>query len=132
MKTIKLSAILLVMSLFDTTGWAQNEVKTNSAEQKIMPAYLLAFVRVEDYKTYKSEYLDKATPIITRYGGVPIAVSESLLLLEGSLPKGKLVIVKFPSMNAAEDFYSDPEYQPLKKVREQVSESDAILFERGF
>lgn len=91
----------------------------------------MAFVRVEDYETYEKEYLEKATPIIAQYEGVPLAVSENPLLIEGNLPKGKLVIVEFPSKEAAESFYNDPEYQPLKKVRNTVSTSDAVIFEKG-
>lgn len=106
---------------------------TNSQKtENKMPAYMVAFVRVEDLETYNREYLEKATPIITRHGGVPLAVSDNPTPLEGSIPKGKMVIVEFPSLENAEAFYNDPAYQPLKKERNQVSQSDAVLFERGF
>ena len=132
MKTIKLYAILLAITLTSFTSWAQDELKTDLTKQTETPAYLMAFVRVQDFDTYNKEYLEKATPIIMRHGGKPIAVSENPTLIEGKLPKGKLVIVEFPSMKAAEGFYNDPEYQPLIKVRNRVSKSDAMLFERGF
>ena len=104
---------------------------SQKTENKI-PAFLLAFVRVEDFDTYNREYLEKASPIIMRHGGLPVAVSENPLTLEGTIPNGKLVIVEFPSMKEAKDFNSDPEYQPLKEIRSQVSKSDAVMFERGF
>ena len=97
-----------------------------------VPAFIVAFVRVNDYETYNNEYLTKAVPIIGRYGGVPIAISEKPTAMEGKLPEGKLVIVEFPSMKDAQDFYNDPEYQPLKAARLKVSSSDAVIFEKGF
>ena len=96
-----------------------------------MKAYMMAFVRVEDMETYKTEYLEKAPKIMARYGGVPVAMSENPTTIEGSLPEGKLVIVEFPSEQAANDFYNDPEYQPLIEIRNKVSSSDAVIFEKG-
>jgi len=132
MKTIKLYILLIVMALISHTSWSQNKTTTELTTQEKTPAFLLAFVRVQDFETYNKEYLEKATPIIMRHGGKPIAVSENPILLEGTIPKGKLVIVEFPSKKAADDFYNDPAYQPLKEVRNKVSTSDAVLFERGF
>ena len=132
MKTIKLFAISLVLCLSVNSIWAQQETKDNVVKQKDTPAYMVAFVRVNDFETYNREYLEKATPLIIKYGGVPIAVSENPITLEGKLPEGKLVIVEFPSMQAAKAFYNDPEYQPLKEARKKVSSSDAVLLERGF
>lgn len=83
-----------------------------TALERKIPAYMLAFVRVEDYETF--------------------AVADNPEPIEGTLPKGRLVILEFPSKQDAEGFYNDPEYQPLKKIRKQMSESDSTIFERGF
>lgn len=45
---------------------------------------------------------------------------------------GRLVIVEFPSREHAEAFYADPDYQPLIKVRQKLSQSDAAIFDKGF
>ncbi|TLX76179.1 DUF1330 domain-containing protein [Labilibacter sediminis] len=42
-----------------------------------------------------------------------------------------MVIVEFPYKQAAEDFYNDPEYRPLIAVRNKVSKSNAVIFEKG-
>lgn len=97
-----------------------------------MKAYMLAFVRVNDLDTFNREYIEKAVPIVQRHGGVTVAVDETPSPIEGSLPDGRVVIVEFDSKQAAENFYNDPEYQPIKKWRQQVSESDSIILEKGF
>ena len=97
-----------------------------------MKAYMLAFVRVNDLEVFNREYIEKAVPIVQRHGGVTVAVDENPETIEGTVPGGRTVIVEFPSKQAALDFYHDPEYQPIKAWRKQVSESDSIIFEKGF
>ena len=100
--------------------------------EKKMPAFMLAFVRVEDYETFNREYLEKAVKIVSRHGGETFAVADNPPVIEGNLPKGRLVILEFPSKADAEGFYNDPKYQPLKKIRKQISQSDSTIFEKGF
>ena len=97
-----------------------------------MKAYMLAFVRVEDVETFNREYLQKAVPIVQRHGGVTVAANEKQTAIEGSLPDGRIVILEFPTKKDAEGFYNDPDYQALKEWRHKVSESDSIIFEKGF
>ncbi len=97
-----------------------------------MPAYMVAFVRVEDQETFNSVYLQEAAGIVAKHGGITVAVADNPPAIEGTLPKGRLVILKFPSMEHANGFYNDPEYQPLKKARMKISQSDSTLFTRGF
>lgn len=75
-----------------------------------MPAYMLAFVRVEDYDTFNREYLEKAVQIVSKHGGVTFAVADNSPVIEGSLPEGRLVILEFPSKEDAEGFYDEPDY----------------------
>lgn len=97
-----------------------------------MKAYMLAFVRVEDLETFNREYIEKAVPIVQRHGGVTVAVDENPSTIEGTVPEGRVVIVEFATKQAAEGFYNDPEYQSIKAWRQQCSESDSIIIEKGF
>ena len=56
----------------------------------------------------------------------------SVKVLEGNFPEGRVVIVEFQSMEKAEAFYADPDYQPLKEVRSKFSQSDSAIVEKGF
>lgn len=97
-----------------------------------MTAYMLAFVRINHLETFNREYLEKAVPIVQRHGGETVAVDENPLPIEGKLPDGRVVILQFPTKQAAQDFYNDPDYQPIKAWRHKSSSSDSIIFEKGF
>lgn len=94
-----------------------------------MPAYILTFIRVDDAEAHARDYMPYAHPLLTKYGGKPLAVTEHFDTWEGSLPDGRLVLVEFPSKNDADAFYDDPEYQPYKELRKKISSSDTVLFE---
>ena len=97
-----------------------------------MKAYMIAFVRINDLETFNRNYMAKAVPIVQRHGGVTIAVDEHPTTIEGNLPEGRVVILEFDSKQAAQNFHNDPEYQPIKAWRQQVSDSDSIIIEKGF
>lgn len=94
-----------------------------------MKAYMIAFVRVQDFESYQREYLMKAHPILTKYGGEAIVMSEKVKHIEGTMPEGKVVIVEFPSMQRAEEFYNSAEYKPLIAIRNKYTSSDTVIAE---
>lgn len=97
-----------------------------------MSAYMMAFVRINDFEAYNREYAPLAFPLVEKHGGQPLVMTENVHPLEGTLPEGRLVIVEFPSLENAKAFYADPDYQPLIKVRQQYSDSEAVIFDKGF
>jgi len=97
-----------------------------------MKAYMITFVRFQDFEAYQREYITEAHAILTAHGGKALAVNEERTTLEGALPKGRVVIVEFGSKADAEAFYNDPAYQPLKKIRHQYAQCDSIIIEQGF
>lgn len=94
-----------------------------------MPAYMLTFLRVEDAETHARDYLPQGHAILVKYGGRPLAVTDSPEVLEGSLPEGRLLLVEFPSMEAARDYYLGPEHRPYKEILDRVAKSDLAIFE---
>ena len=58
-------------------------------------------------------YLAEVTPLIEKHGGKYLARTASHQRLEGEGdPIGLMVLIEWPSKEAAEAFYSDPDYQP--------------------
>ena len=96
-----------------------------------MSAYLLAFVRTHNEEAMNRDYMMQAHAIVSKHGGKALVVNENVRAIEGKLPEGRMVIVEFPSMENAEAFYADPDYQPLIETRKMYSDSDAIIFDKG-
>ncbi|WP_375753660.1 DUF1330 domain-containing protein [Vibrio sp. HN007] len=97
-----------------------------------MPAYMMAFVRIENADAYYRDYASLAAPIVEKHGGKPMIRTENIQTIEGAVPEGLLAMLEFPTIEQAQAFYADPDYQPLIKVRQKYSSSDAVIFEKGF
>ncbi|WP_414932746.1 DUF1330 domain-containing protein [Vibrio europaeus] len=97
-----------------------------------MPAYMLTFVRVHDHESHQKHYLPNAPAILQKHGGKALAVTEEIDVREGVMPQGRVILVEFPSKQAAEAFYNDPDYQPLKKLRSALLDADMAIFDSGF
>ena len=81
-----------------------------------MPAYLIARVQVTDWDRYR-EYI-KATPeAIERYGGKFIVRGGDVVTLEGEPENRRLVVIEFPSLERAKEFFHSPEYARAKALR---------------
>lgn len=86
-----------------------------------MSVYIAAFVEFKNEEEYNREYRDKTIPIIKRHGGRPMIDTDGMIPKEGTLPGGRMVMLRFATMDAAEAFYSDPEYQKLIEVRQGIA-----------
>ena len=87
-----------------------------------MSAYLIADVLVHDtagYEDYKRGVQDALKP----YGGRYLARAGKTVMLEGSPPPNRSVVIEFPSLQKLQDFWASPEYQPLRAVRERTATS---------
>lgn len=91
-----------------------------------MKAYIIAMVNVEDPETY-STYTAQTPATIAAHGGKFIARAGQAETLEGEAKSHRLVILEFPSREAATNWYNSPEYQRLKKIRQQASTSRFLI-----
>jgi uncharacterized protein (DUF1330 family) len=93
-----------------------------------MLAYLIAQVRVDDPDSYK-QYAVRSPAIIAKYGGRILARGGALEILEGTSLRQRVVIIEFPSMDAARNFYYSPEYQEAKQLRMPGSDAQFLIVE---
>ena len=93
-----------------------------------MTAYLVAQVRIDDQETYQ-RYREAVPPLVDRFGGRFRARGGELEVLEGTWPFPRLVIIEFPSRDAARLFYDSPEYQRILPLRQQASAGNVVLVE---
>jgi uncharacterized protein (DUF1330 family) len=82
-----------------------------------MPAYVLAEIDVLDAGRYE-RYKALAPAAIARYGGRYLARGGETVALEGDSKPGRVVLLEFPSLDAARSFYDSPEYRAAREARE--------------
>jgi uncharacterized protein (DUF1330 family) len=92
-----------------------------------MAAYLIAEVDVIDAKAYET-YRPLAAAAIARHGGKYVVRGGRTEALEGEQPR-RVVVLEFPTMDAALDFYVSPDYSEARKIREKAARSRVFLVE---
>ncbi len=90
-----------------------------------MPAYGIAVVNVTDPAKYQ-EYAKLAGPATAKYGGKFVARGAVESVIEGKLPCNRVVVVEFPSIEAAKKFYASPEYAEARAHR--IGAADFNMF----
>ncbi len=93
-----------------------------------MAAYLVARIVVQDEAGF-ADYRDRVTPVIAAHGGRYVVRGGALETLEGDALPSRLVIVEFPSMDAARRFYRSAEYAPALQLRLASAASEVVLVE---
>ena len=93
-----------------------------------MPAYLIGRVQITDWPRY-SEYMNATPDIIAQFGGRFIARGGQCVTLEGPEETGRVVIIEFPTLAAAEGFYHSEEYRRAKALREGAATAQFLAIE---
>lgn len=93
-----------------------------------MPAYVIAHIDVKDpvrYEDYK-----KMSPVsIQKYGGRFIARGGKTEVLEGTWQPKRLVLLEFPSVERAREWWASEDYRPARDLRQATSTGDMIVVE---
>ena len=81
-----------------------------------MSAYFILTQTVTEPQKYGQEYVAKVMPLLAKHKVEVIVAEMEAKPLEGDPAKG-VVVLRFPSEQAIQNFLSDPDYQPIKKIR---------------
>ena len=92
------------------------------------PGYLVAINEIFDQEGYLRDYLPTAQKILKDHGGVIVA-SGTGTPIDGSFPKGRVVVLKFDSMEALLGWRHSPEYEKIRKVGEAFGNYNLIAIE---
>jgi uncharacterized protein (DUF1330 family) len=93
-----------------------------------MTAYVIADIDVTNPDGY-APYRAAAQKTIEQHGGRYIARGGAVEKLDGDWNASRVVIIEFPSMDAARKWYNCMEYQDALKVRLANSKGRVILTE---
>lgn len=79
------------------------------------PVYMIALNDVTDAQGYKDKYLPPAQTSIMAYGGAYVAAGPGAEI-EGTLPRGRIVVLRWESMEALQRWRNSPEYTAAHKI----------------
>lgn len=87
--------------------------------------YLIASLNIHDrerYGQYEAGFMD----IFAAYEGEMLAVDETPDVLEGDYQATRTVLIRFPSQDAADDWFNSEAYQALATHRHAASTGSII------
>ena len=93
-------------------------------------AYVIADTEAVHDAALYDEYRRGVMPTLERHGGRFAVRGGPHSVKEGTWQPTRLVVIEFPSLEAAEAWYADPEYQRLVKLRQRAGK-DHLLIVQG-
>jgi uncharacterized protein (DUF1330 family) len=93
-----------------------------------MSAYVLVEVHVTNPEPYAA-YRDLAGASVARHGGRFLVRGGAVTPLEGDWQPQRLVVIEFPSVDAAKTWYFSDDYQDALKIRLANSVGKALIVE---
>ncbi len=91
------------------------------------PAYVIAEVEVTDPAAF-TDYVAKAVPTLGPTGAQFLARSKAHSK-EGTAPVGEIVMLKFESLEAAENWYASPAYAACIPLRQRAANTRLFIIE---
>ena len=99
------------------------------------PGFLLVQIDVRDGPADKealfAEYKRRVAPLIARFGGEYLVRGGTQRTVEGEQRGARTAVLRFPSVESAQQFYDAPEYTELKTLRISASTSGSVTLVEG-
>ncbi len=93
-----------------------------------MPAYLVVNIEVTDPEHY-AEYVRVVPATLAKYGGRYLARGGRAETLEGLVAAKRVVLVEFPTVERAKQWWDSEEYRGPKALRRRTANASIILVE---
>jgi uncharacterized protein (DUF1330 family) len=99
-------------------------IETLHAQAK-PPVYAIALNEVTNQDGYTKEYLPKGRAAILAHGGVYMAAGSGTMIT-GNLPKDRIVVLKFESLDAVKNWFNSTDYQDAQKIGQNYAHYNII------
>ena len=93
-----------------------------------MSAYVIAEVNITNPELF-AEYRKLVPATIEKYGGRFVVRGGTVETKEGGWSPSRIVVLEFPSMDQAREWYHSPEYAPALAMRLKCASAKLILVE---
>jgi uncharacterized protein (DUF1330 family) len=91
-----------------------------------MPAYVIVDVTIQDFKEYE-EYKKLTPAAIAAYDGKFIVRGGQTTTLEGEWNPGRIVVLEFPTVDRAKEWWSSEIYTKAKIIRQRSADTKMII-----
>ena len=96
-----------------------------------MSAYYILMQTVTDPQRFGQEYVAKVMPFLVKYEAEIIVSEFEAKPLQGN-PAESVVVLRFPSEQAIQSWLSDPDYQPIKEIRVNLTKNANAVMAPAF
>ena len=93
-----------------------------------MPAYIIVQVDVTDAAGY-AEYKDMVPSSLAAYGGKFTVRGGACETLEGTWSPKRIVVLEFPDMSRAKQWWASDEYRAARELRQRTARTELIVVE---
>ncbi|MBW2494008.1 MAG: DUF1330 domain-containing protein [Deltaproteobacteria bacterium] len=93
-----------------------------------MPAFVIVEIEVRDSEAYEG-YKRLVPASLEAYGGRFVARGGATESLEGGWEPERIVVLEFPSLERARQWWNSPEYSEAKAIRLRAAKSRMIVTE---
>ncbi len=90
--------------------------------------YCIGHITVNDAEAYKG-YAAKDPATIAAYGCEYLVRGGQSEVVERTFPGSRTVVIRFPSLAAAKEWYSGAEYSAIRPLRQAVANGSLMIVE---
>lgn len=94
----------------------------------MVAGYVIVDLEVTDPEAF-NEYRQQVAPTIEAYGGRYLVRGGSVETVEGEWKPKRVVVLEFPSVQRAKEWWSSEEYREPKALRQRAAETHLIIVE---
>ena len=91
-----------------------------------MPGYVIIENHVVDPEEYAA-YRERAPATLAAYGGRYLVRGGAHEAIEGDWDPERIVVLEFPSVERAREWYRSPEYREIAPMRQRAAPSKIVL-----
>lgn len=95
-----------------------------------MSVYFIVNYEIEDPELFES-YASGVMPLLQKYGAEVLVVDSEAKTIEGE-GRGVNVVIRFESEEVAMNFYNDPDYGPVRKIRLDATKNGTFVMAKQF
>ena len=110
--------------------WLGAMASTDAGARSEVPAYWIATMTLRDPDAFSREFMPLVTKVFAEHGRVYLSRGGKIVPLKGEPPR-RIVILRFPSIEAAQAAYASPAYKDARKIGDQFATFESIIVVEG-